>query len=92
MSNTYKTSNLRNFLSDIADALREKHGGSDLINAQNFSELIKSGNNNTPGGGGGSSWTGHADAAGLRAIGWTDEDIAYYQEHGIVFGEIFFYS
>ena len=39
------------------------------------------------GGGGGdapsSRWTGHADAEGLRAIGWTDEDIAYYQEHGV---------
>ena len=37
-------------------------------------------------GGGGSAtpkWTGHADAEGLRAIGWTDEDIAYYQEHGV---------
>ena len=29
------------------------------------------------------SWTGHADAEGLRAIGWTDEDIAYYQENGV---------
>ncbi len=29
------------------------------------------------------SWTGHADAEGLKAIGWTDEDIAYYQEHGV---------
>ena len=40
------------------------------------------------GGGGGTTpsrptWTGHADAEGLRAIGWTDEDIAYYQEHGV---------
>ena len=39
------------------------------------------------GGGGGdtpsSGWTGHADAEGLRAIGWTDEDIAYYQAHGV---------
>ena len=34
-------------------------------------------------GGGASKWTGHADAEGLRAIGWTDEDIAYYQEHGV---------
>jgi surface protein len=30
----------------------------------------------------GSKYTGHADAEGLRAIGWTDEDIAYYQENG----------
>lgn len=28
-------------------------------------------------------WTGHADAEGLRAIGWTDEDIAYYQQNGV---------
>ena len=40
------------------------------------------------GGGGGTTpsrptWTGHADAEGLRAIGWTDEDIAYYQENGV---------
>lgn len=48
--------------------------------------FVKGGN----GGGGGSTpstpsakWTGHADAEGLRAIGWTDEDIAYYQAHGV---------
>lgn len=34
-------------------------------------------------GGGASKWTGHADAEGLKAIGWTDEDIAYYQENGV---------
>ena len=33
------------------------------------------------------AWTGHADAEGLRAIGWTDEDIAYYQEHGVNWNE-----
>ena len=33
------------------------------------------------------SWTGHADAEGLRAIGWTDEDIAYYQENGVNWNE-----
>ena len=35
------------------------------------------------GGGSASKWTGHADVEGLKAIGWTDEDIAYYQEHGV---------
>ena len=45
-------------------------------------------NTNVQSGGGGTtpsrpSWTGHADAEGLRAIGWTDEDIAYYQENGV---------
>ena len=37
--------------------------------------------------GGGSGWTGHADAEGLRAIGWTDEDIAYYQANGVNWNE-----
>lgn len=29
------------------------------------------------------TWTGHVDADGLKAIGWDDEDIAYYQEYGV---------
>ncbi len=33
------------------------------------------------------SWTGHADVEGLKAIGWTDDDIAYYQEHGVNWNE-----
>ena len=36
---------------------------------------------------GGRGWTGHADVEGLKAIGWTDEDIAYYQEHGVNWNE-----
>ena len=32
-------------------------------------------------------WTGHADAEGLKAIGWTDEDIAYYQANGVNWNE-----
>ena len=39
------------------------------------------------GGGSTTSWTGHADAEGLRAIGWTDEDIEYYQENGVNWNE-----
>ena len=50
-------------------------------------------NVNVPSGGGGGTtpsspkWTGHADAEGLKAIGWTDEDIAYYQENGVNWNE-----
>jgi surface protein len=33
------------------------------------------------------TYTGHADAEGLRAIGWTDEDIAYYQANGVNWNE-----
>ena len=75
-----KNDNLVDFLKDIADAIREKTKDSGLINAQNFADKIRN-----LGGGSASrpTYTGHADAEGLRAIGWTDEDIAYYQEHGV---------
>ena len=33
------------------------------------------------------TYTGHADAEGLRAIGWTDEDIEYYQANGVNWNE-----
>ena len=36
---------------------------------------------------GGRGWTGHADVEGLKAIGWTDDDIAYYQEYGVNWNE-----
>ena len=42
---------------------------------------VNSGGSTTP------KWTGHADAEGLKAIGWTDEDIAYYQENGVNWNE-----
>lgn len=32
-------------------------------------------------------YTGHADIEGLKAIGWTDEDIQYYQENGVNWNE-----
>ena len=51
---------------------------------------VSSGSGNAPGGGTGGAvtkWTGHADAEGLRAIGWTEEDIAYYQANGVNWNE-----
>ena len=33
------------------------------------------------------SWTGHADSVGLAAIGWTADDIAYYQANGVNWNE-----
>lgn len=81
-----KDNNLYDFLQDVAGAIKEKKGSTEPINAQDFSEEIR----NLPSGGSTpskSKWTGHADADGLRAIGWTDEDIAYYQEHGVNWNE-----
>lgn len=85
-----KNNNLNDFLTDIADAIRTKKGTEDPINAQDFATEIS----NIEGGAGSGSgtpvrptYTGHADAEGLRAIGWTDEDIAYYQENGVNWNE-----
>lgn len=77
-----KNDNLTDFLTDVADAIREKKGTSESINPQDFSSEIASIET-----GGGNGWTGHADADGLRAIGWTEEDIAYYQENGVDWDE-----
>ena len=39
------------------------------------------------GGGSSTGFTGHADVEGLKAIGWTDDDIAYYQSYGVNWNE-----
>ena len=78
-----KNNNLKDFLTDVADAIRRKKGTTDLINPQDFSAEIDA----IESGGSAPKWTGHADVEGLRAIGWTDEDIAYYQENGVNWNE-----
>jgi surface protein len=79
----------------FASKLQEKaveivdNGATEVSADEGFLGLGKvSINVNVPTSGGGDtpsrpSWTGHADAEGLRAIGWTEEDIAYYQAHGV---------
>lgn len=79
-----KNDNLTDFLTDVADAIRAKKGTTDKINPQDFSAEIASIETSS---GGGSGWTGHADVEGLKAIGWDDEDIAYYQAHGVNWNE-----
>ena len=72
-----KDNNIQDLLHDVADAIREKKGTTDLINPQDFSSEIASIETSS------SMWTGHADVEGLKAIGWDDDDIAYFQEHGV---------
>ena len=66
----------------IAAAIEEKTGENPGAVFANYPDAIRS----IPTGSG-SGWTGHADVEGLKAIGWTDEDIAYYQEHGVNWNE-----
>ena len=66
-----------------------ENGTTEVVAANGFlSKVTINTNVASSGGGGGTtpsrpSWTGHADAEGLKAIGWTDEDIAYYQANGV---------
>jgi len=61
-----------------------ENGTTEIVADAGYTGLGKvSVNVNVASSGGGSGWTGHADAEGLKAIGWTDEDIAYYQENGV---------
>lgn len=58
------------------------------LNTLNDDKVIVRGNGGDSGGGGTTpKWTGHADVEGLKAIGWTDEDIAYYQANGVNWNE-----
>jgi surface protein len=76
---------LNNILNDIATSIRKKTNSSNLIKPEDFASLIEQiGSTSTPER---PTYTGHADAEGLRAIGWTDEDIAYYQENGVNWNE-----
>ena len=72
-----KNNNLTDFLTDVADAIRDKKGTTEKINPQDFSDEIRGIKTST------SMWTGHVDVEGLKAIGWDDDDIAYFQEHGV---------
>lgn len=73
-----KQDNLTDFLTDVADAIREKKGTTDLINPQDFSSEIK----NLPSGGSPFAVDfGEEIASGNPAyIGALQEDIDYYNE------------
>jgi surface protein len=61
-----------------------------ILNSLDLDDCMSVGGGGAPGGGSTPSkpkWTGHADAEGLKAIGWTDEDIAYYQAYGVNWNE-----
>ena len=81
---------LNKIFGDIANAIRNKNNTNELIKPEDFASLIeKIGGTSTPERPETTrpTYTGHADAEGLRAIGWTDDDIAYYQQHGVNWNE-----
>lgn len=61
---------------DIKQAIIEK--GGDVGNLTTYADAIRGIQT-----GSSSFWTGHVDVEGLKAIGWDDDDIAYFQEHGV---------
>lgn len=76
-----RTDTLGNFLTDVAIAIRNKKGTTNTIVASNFDTEIES--IETGGGTTEPIFTGHYDAEGLRQIGWTDEEIEYYNQNGV---------
>ena len=77
-----KASKVLDTKKQIAAAIEEKTGENPGNVFANYPDAIRS----IPTGSG-SGWTGHADVEGLKAIGWTDEDIAYYQQYGVNWNE-----
>ena len=76
-----RTDTLGNFLTDVAIAIRNKKGTTGTIVASNFDTEIES--IETGGGTAEPIFTGHYDTEGLRQIGWTDEEIEYYNQNGV---------
>lgn len=73
-----RTNNLTNYLTDVAQAIKDKKGDQTPIQASEFDTEIA----NLPSGGE-TYFTGHYDAEGLTTIGWTAEEIKYYQDNGV---------
>lgn len=72
---------LSNYLTDVADAIRVKKGTSDPISAEDFDTEIE----NLPGGGGVDmrQLNGEFDAQGLATIGWSNDEIQFYNQNGV---------
>ena len=82
-----RTDTLGNFLTDVAEAIRNKKGSTDTILASNFDTEIESIETGTSIEDSEYKFTGHYDINGLKTIGWTDEEINYYQRNGVRWNE-----
>lgn len=77
MSIATALSTLESRRSDIVNSINLK--GGTLEDNATLAEC-KTAIDNLDTGGGGTTWTGHVDEVGLKAIGWTDDDIDYFKE------------
>jgi hypothetical protein len=68
---------IKDSTADIKQAIIDK--GGKVGNLTTYADAIRGIQTGTSS----SFWTGHVDVEGLKAIGWDDEDIAYFQEHGV---------
>lgn len=66
---------------DLVDNL-ETQGITGLTGDETFTELVPKVLDIQTGGG--SEYTGHYDATGLAQLGWTSEDIQYYQDNAVL--------
>ncbi len=78
MSLINKLNHTKASVDNIRDAIASKDSSFDTTSP--LSTWGTAINNISVGGDTASAWTGSVDAAGLREIGWDDEDIAYYQK------------
>ena len=69
----------------LVEILNEK--GVEASENETFTSLVPK-VENISGGDSGKKWTGHCDAEGLRQIGWTDEEIEFFQEHGVCWDDV----
>ena len=79
-----RTDTLGHFLTDVANSIRNKKGTTNTIVASDFDteiESIESGGTSLP------KFTGSYDRDGLKQIGWTDEEVDYYNENGVQWNE-----
>lgn len=72
---------IKTHLGEAYASLEEK--GATIPTNKNIENLADSILSIEGGGGGAKLFTGHYDTAGLKQIGWTDEEIQYYQENGV---------
>lgn len=68
---------IKDSTADIKQAIIEK--GGEVGNLTTYADAIRGIQTGTSS----SFWTGHVDVEGLKAIGWDDNDISYFQEHGV---------